>query len=75
MIGSTQDIDNSCGHQKMEFEVNDLGKTKFCVGLQIDHLPSRMLVHQSIYVQKILEKTIWIKSYPTKTPWLFGPCT
>ena len=66
MIGSTQDIDNSCGHQKMEFEVNDLGKTKFCVGLQIDHLPSRMLVHQSIYVQKILEKSIWINHIQLK---------
>ena len=66
MIGSTQDSDNSCGHQKMEFEVNDLGKTKFCVGLQIEHLPSRMLVHQSIYVQKILEKSIWINHIQLK---------
>ena len=66
MIGSTQDSDNSCGHQKMEFEMNDLGKTKFCVGLQIEHLPSRMLVHQSIYVQKILEKSIWINHIQLK---------
>ena len=68
MIGSTQDIDNSCGHQTMEFEVNDLGKTKFCLGLQIEHLHSGILVHQSVYVQKLLEKFNMDKAYPNKTP-------
>src|ERR1041384_1825491 len=32
IIGNTQDID--------EFEMKDLGKTKFCLGLQLEHLPT-----------------------------------
>ena len=48
--------------------MKDLGKTKFCLGLQIEHLQSGILVHQSIYVQKVLEKFNMDKSYPTKTP-------
>jgi hypothetical protein len=45
IIGSTQDIDEACSRLKMEFEMKDLGKTKFCLGLQIEHLQSGMLVH------------------------------
>jgi hypothetical protein len=36
--------------------MNDLGKTKFCLGLQLEHLSTVILVHQSAYVQKILKK-------------------
>ena len=46
----------------------DLGKTKYCLGLQLEHLPSGILVHQSAYIQKILEKFNMDKSYPSKTP-------
>jgi hypothetical protein len=49
----------------MEFETKDLVKTKFCLGLQPEHLP--ILVHQSAYVQKILEKFNMDKVYPSKT--------
>ena len=48
--------------------MKDLGKTKFCIGLQIENLHSRILVHQSAYIQKILEKFNMDKSYPSKTP-------
>ena len=47
--------------------MKDLGQTKFCLGLQLEHLPTRILVHQSIYIQKILEKFNMDKSYPSKT--------
>jgi hypothetical protein len=36
--------------------MKDLGKTKFCLGLQLEHLPTGTLVHQSAYIQKILQK-------------------
>jgi hypothetical protein len=68
IIGNTQDIDEACDHLKTEFEMKDLGKTKFFLGLEIEHLQSGMLVHQSVYVQKILENFNMDKSYPTKTP-------
>jgi hypothetical protein len=40
--------------------MNDLGRTKFCLGLQLEHLHMGILVHRSTDVQKILEKSIWI---------------
>ncbi|WVZ79985.1 hypothetical protein U9M48_027505 [Paspalum notatum var. saurae] len=57
MIGNPQD--EARNHLKTEFEMKDLGKTKFCLGI---------LVHQSAYVQKILEKFNMDKSYPSKIP-------
>jgi hypothetical protein len=33
VIGNQQDIDEACKHLKMKFELKDLGKTKFYLGL------------------------------------------
>ena len=68
IIGSTRDIDEARNHLKTEFEMKDLGKTKFCLGFQLEHLPSGILVHQFAYIQKILQKFNMDKSYPSKTP-------
>nr|CAD40421.3 OSJNBa0065J03.17 [Oryza sativa Japonica Group] len=68
IIGNTQDINEARHHLKTEFEMKDLGQTKFCLGLQLEHLPSGILVHQSAYTQKILEKFNMDKSYPSKIP-------
>jgi hypothetical protein len=38
IIGHTNNIDEAHNHLKKEFEMKDLGKTKFCLGLQIEHL-------------------------------------
>jgi hypothetical protein len=56
IIGNRQDIDEARNHVKTEFEMMDFGKTKFCLGLQLEHLPSGILVHQTTYIHKILEK-------------------
>jgi hypothetical protein len=48
--------------------MKDLGQTKFCLGLQLEHLRTGILIHQFSYVQKVLEKFNMDKSYPTKTP-------
>ena len=68
IIGNPQDINEARNHLKTELEMKDLGQTKFCLGLQLEHLPTGILVHQSAYVQKILEKFNMDKSYPSKTP-------
>jgi hypothetical protein len=68
IIGNTQDIDEARNHLKTEFEMKDLGTTKFCLGLQLEHLPTGILVHQSAYVQRMLEKFNMDKAYPSKTP-------
>jgi hypothetical protein len=33
IIGHTKDIDKARNHLKTEFEMKDLGRTKFCLGL------------------------------------------
>jgi hypothetical protein len=68
IIGHAKDIDEAHNYLKKEFEMKDLGKTKFCLGLQIEHLQTGILVHQSAYVKKVLEKFNMNKAYPQKTP-------
>jgi hypothetical protein len=68
IIGNKLDIDEAHHHLTTKFEIKDLGKTKFCLGLQLEHLPSRILVHQSTYTQKVLEKFNMNMFYPSKTP-------
>jgi hypothetical protein len=67
IIGTELDINEAQDHLKTEFEMNDLGKTKFYLGLQLEHLLTGILGHQSAYVQKILEKFNMHKAYPPKT--------
>jgi hypothetical protein len=40
---------------KDEFEMKDLGKTKFYLGLQIEHLSNGKFIHQSTYTEKGLK--------------------
>jgi hypothetical protein len=51
-IGTELDINEARDHLKMELEMNDLGKTKFCLGLQLEHLPTDILVHQRLMSKK-----------------------
>jgi hypothetical protein len=67
IIGNKLDIHEVRHHLTMEFEMKDLGKTKIFLGLQLEHLPSRILVHQSTYTQKVLKKSNMNMSYPSKT--------
>ena len=48
--------------------MKDLGQTKFCLDLQLEHYNSSIFVYQAAYVQKVLEKFNMDKSYLTKTP-------
>jgi hypothetical protein len=68
IIGHIKDIDEARDHLKMEFEMKDLGRTKFYLGLQLEHLQMGILVHQSAYVQKILKKFNMDKAYSARTP-------
>jgi hypothetical protein len=64
--GHMQDINEAKNHLTMEFEMKDSGQTKFCLGLRLEHLPTRIFVHQAAYIQKISEKFNMHKSYPSK---------
>jgi hypothetical protein len=50
IIGHIKDIDEAHNHLKTEFEMKDLDKTKFCLELQLEHLLTGILIHQSAYV-------------------------
>jgi hypothetical protein len=50
IIDHAKDIDEARDHLKTEFEMKDLGKINFCLGLQLEHLQTGILVHQSAYV-------------------------
>jgi hypothetical protein len=45
IIGTELDINEARDHLKTEFEMKDSGKTKFCLGLQLQHRPTGVLVH------------------------------
>ncbi|RVW31501.1 Copia protein [Vitis vinifera] len=51
-----------------EFAMKDLGKTKFCLGLQIEHFPNGVLVHQSTYIKKVLKRFYMDKVHPLSSP-------
>ena len=48
--------------------MKDLGKTKFCLGLQIEHLTNGIFIHQSTYIGKVLKRFYMDKSHPLSTP-------
>jgi hypothetical protein len=50
------------------FEMKDLEKTKFCLGLQIEHLSNEIFVHQSIYIEKVLKHFYMDNAYLLSTP-------
>ena len=44
--------------------MKDLRKTKFCLGLQIEHLKSEIFVHQSNYTKKVLKRFYMDTAHP-----------
>jgi len=53
---------------KKEFEMKNLGKTRFCVGLQIEHLKNGILVHQTTYTENVLKRFSLDKTHPLSSP-------
>ena len=53
LIGTLEELTRTENYLKRELEMKDLGKTKFCLGLQIEHFPIGILVHHSAYTEKI----------------------
>lgn len=52
---------------KTIFEMKDLGKPNFCLGLQINYLPDGILIHQSTYTTKITKQVNMHHARPTST--------
>nr|GEU52566.1 putative RNA-directed DNA polymerase [Tanacetum cinerariifolium] len=68
IIGTSKEINEVVVHLKEEFEMKDLGKTKYCLGLQIEHMPNNILVYQSNYTEKVLKRFNMDKAKSVSTP-------
>nr|GEX92389.1 hypothetical protein [Tanacetum cinerariifolium] len=68
IIGTNKEIIEVVVHLKEEFEMKDLGKTKYCLGFQIEYMPNGILVHQSNYTEKILKWFNMDKAKSLSTP-------
>ena len=64
LIGTPGELTITSKYLKKEFEIKDFGKTKCCLGLQIEHFPTRVLVHESTYTKKILKRFYMVKAHP-----------
>ena len=45
IIGTRKETEEARSCLETKFEVKDLSKTKYCLGLQIEHLPKGIPVH------------------------------
>ncbi|KAL4031307.1 hypothetical protein IC575_009583 [Cucumis melo] len=68
IIGTSEELSKAIEYLKKEFEMKDLGKTKFCLGLQIEHLADGIFIHQSTYTEKILKRFYMDKAHPLNIP-------
>ncbi|XP_039133240.1 uncharacterized protein LOC120270287 [Dioscorea cayenensis subsp. rotundata] len=66
--GTPHEIAITASYLRKEFEMKDLGKTRFCLGIQIEHLPTRIFIHQLAYTEKVLKRFNMDKPYPLSTP-------
>ena len=60
IIGTLDEIRETASYLKSEFEMKDLGKNRFCLGLELEHRVCGILIHRSAYVQKSGD-IIWTK--------------
>ena len=53
LIGTPEELINIAYYLKKEFEMKDLGKTKYCLGLQIECCSNGVFIHQSTYIENV----------------------
>ena len=68
IFGTPEEFQKVVNCLKVEFEMKDLGITKFCLSLQIEHLKNEIFLHQSSYILKILQRFYIDKTHPLSTP-------
>ncbi|KAF3627411.1 putative vicilin-like antimicrobial peptides 2-2-like [Capsicum annuum] len=55
LIETPIELQKEIDYLKKEFEMKDLGRTRLCLGLEIEHLMNGIFVHQSTYIEKVLK--------------------
>ena len=61
IIGTLDEIKETAAYLKSEFEMKDLGKTRFCLGLELEHRVCGILIHQSHMSKRCSSDLIWTK--------------
>ena len=64
LIGTPEGLLETANYLKKEFEMKDLGKTRYCLGLQIKYFSNCIFVHQSTYTEKVLKGFYMDKAHP-----------
>ena len=64
LIRTLEELIKTIDYLKNEFEMKDLRKRKYCIGLQIEHCSDGVLIHQSTYTEKVLKRFHMDKSHP-----------
>ena len=64
LVGTPEELTKIANCLKNEFKMKDLGKKNFFLGLQIEHLPNGILVHQLTYIEKVLKQFYMDKAHP-----------
>ena len=59
LIRTLEELTKTTNYLKKEFEMKDLGKTRYCLGLQIKHCSNDTLVHQSTYIEKNVKTILY----------------
>ena len=68
LIGTSHEVDLAAKVLTDEFEMKDLGRTSFCIGQQVEHLPRGVFLHQKTYTRKVLKRFGMDTCYPLSTP-------
>ena len=55
-IRTAGELEKATSSLKENFEMKDLGKTKFCLPLQIEYIRIGIFIHHSIYLQNMIGK-------------------
>ena len=68
LIGTLEELTKAANYLNKEFEMKDLGKIRYCLGLQIEHCSNDILVHQSTYIEKVLKRFYMDKTHLVNSP-------
>ena len=68
LVRTVENLTKTTKYLKNKFEMKDLGKTNFCLDLQIEHFITGVLVHQSTYSKKNLKRFDMDKAHPLSSP-------
>ena len=67
LIGTPKELSKTTEYLKKEFKVKDLGKTKFCLGLELEYKANGIIVYQLAYTKRVLKHFYMDKAYPLST--------